>query len=62
MAWDGCGPGVEGETNMSEQQSAAQRLGLTEQELVETIIHLAFSAGWPKAMSAIGVARDVFSA
>lgn len=36
--------------------------GLGREELVETIIHLAFYAGWPKAMSAIEVAREVFSA
>lgn len=34
--------------------------GLTEDELKEAIIHLAFYAGWPKAMSAITVAKDVF--
>ena len=34
--------------------------GLTEAELVETIVHLAFYAGWPRAMSAITVAKDVF--
>jgi 4-carboxymuconolactone decarboxylase len=35
-------------------------LQLTETELKEAIIHLAFYAGWPKAMSAITVAREVF--
>jgi 4-carboxymuconolactone decarboxylase len=34
--------------------------GLSEVELVEAITHLAFYAGWPRAMSAIAVARDVF--
>lgn len=34
--------------------------GLTETELKEVITHLAFYAGWPKAMSAITVARRVF--
>ena len=34
--------------------------GLTEAELVEVITHLAFYAGWPRAMSAIAVAKDVF--
>lgn len=38
----------------------AQVNGLTETELKEAIIHLAFYAGWPKAMSAITVAREVF--
>ncbi len=34
--------------------------GLSKQELSEVITHLAFYAGWPRAMSAIGVARQVF--
>jgi 4-carboxymuconolactone decarboxylase len=34
--------------------------GLTEEELIETITHLAFYAGWPNAITAVGVARDVF--
>jgi 4-carboxymuconolactone decarboxylase len=34
--------------------------GLTEDELKEVIIHLAFYAGWPRAMSAITVAKEVF--
>ena len=34
--------------------------GVTETELKELIIHLAFYAGWPKAMSAITVAKQVF--
>ena len=38
----------------------AKENGLSETELAEVIIHLAFYAGWPRAMSAIKVARDVF--
>jgi len=34
--------------------------GLTETELKEVITHLAFYAGWPKAMSAITIAKRVF--
>jgi 4-carboxymuconolactone decarboxylase len=34
--------------------------GATEQELIEAITHLAFYAGWPKAMSAMAVAKRVF--
>jgi 4-carboxymuconolactone decarboxylase len=34
--------------------------GVTLEELVETITHLAFYAGWPNAVTAIGVAREVF--
>ena len=39
----------------------AKENGLTENELKEVITHLAFYAGWPKAMSAIAVAKRVFS-
>ena len=38
----------------------ARQNRLTETELKEAIIHLAFYAGWPKAMSAITIAREVF--
>jgi 4-carboxymuconolactone decarboxylase len=34
--------------------------GLTETELVEAITHLAFYSGWPNAVTAVGVAREVF--
>lgn len=37
----------------------AKENGLTETELKEVITHLAFYAGWPKAMSAITVAKQV---
>lgn len=40
--------------------SKARENGLSEAELIEIITHLAFYAGWPKAMSAITVAKDVF--
>lgn len=39
----------------------AKENGLTETELKEVITHLAFYAGWPRAMSAITVAKRVFS-
>ena len=35
--------------------------GVKEQELVEAITHLAFYAGWPSAMTAIMVAKELFS-
>lgn len=38
----------------------AKQNGVTEQELIEAITHLAFYAGWPKAMSAMTVAKQVF--
>jgi len=40
----------------------AKHNGLTETELIEAITHLAFYAGWPKAMSAMSVAKQVFRA
>ena len=33
--------------------------GVTESELSELVTHLAFYAGWPKALSAVTVARTV---
>lgn len=39
----------------------AKENGLTETELKEVITHLAFYAGWPKAMSALTVAKQVFN-
>jgi 4-carboxymuconolactone decarboxylase len=38
----------------------ARENGVTEAELIETITHLAFYCGWPKAMSAIAVAKETF--
>jgi 4-carboxymuconolactone decarboxylase len=35
--------------------------GVTQDELVEAITHLAFYAGWPTAMTAIKAARAVFA-
>lgn len=37
------------------------RNGLTETEIKEAIIHLAFYAGWPKAVSAMNVAKSIFN-
>lgn len=41
--------------------SKALKNGLSETELIEAITHLAFYAGWPKAMSALMVAKEVFA-
>ena len=38
----------------------ARENGVTEPELIETITHLAFYCGWPNAVAAINVAREVF--
>ncbi|PDS78076.1 carboxymuconolactone decarboxylase family protein [Rhizobium sp. L43] len=41
--------------------SIARQNGVTEDELIETITHLAFYAGWPNAVSAVAIAKDVFA-
>lgn len=35
--------------------------GVKQEELIELITHLAFYAGWPNAMSAIMVAKEIFA-
>ena len=35
--------------------------GMTREELIEAITHLAFYAGWPTASTAVGIARRVFA-
>jgi 4-carboxymuconolactone decarboxylase len=35
--------------------------GVSRDELIETITHLAFYAGWPCAATAVGIARRVFA-
>ena len=35
--------------------------GVTRDELIELVTHLAFYAGWPAANTAVGIARKVFS-
>ena len=39
----------------------ARKNGLTDEELVEAITHLAFYAGWPNAVTAVAVAKEVFA-
>ena len=41
--------------------SRALENGVTRDEIVETITHLAFYSGWPTAGTAIGIARQVFA-
>jgi 4-carboxymuconolactone decarboxylase len=39
----------------------ARQNGLSDAELIEAVMHLAFYAAWPSAVAAVGVARDVFA-
>lgn len=45
---------------MSYHLNRAMDNGLTETQAAEAITHLAFYAGWPNAMSAAAVAKDIF--
>jgi 4-carboxymuconolactone decarboxylase len=38
----------------------ARESGVTQEELTETITHLALYCGWPNAVNAINVAKEVF--
>src|SRR3989440_1330900 len=38
----------------------ARENGVTQEQLIETITHLAFYCGWPNAVNAINVAKEVF--
>jgi 4-carboxymuconolactone decarboxylase len=35
--------------------------GVKAEELIEVITHLAFYAGWPSAMSAVMIAKELFA-
>ena len=39
----------------------ARQNGVTEEELKEAILHLAFYTGWPNGMSAMAVAKNIFT-
>lgn len=39
----------------------ARENGLDSEEIVESITHLAFYVGWPRAASALSVAKSIFS-
>jgi 4-carboxymuconolactone decarboxylase len=38
----------------------ARQNGLTQEELIEAITHLAFYSGWPNAVTAVAIAKEVF--
>ena len=48
------------EAQLRSHMARARVNGLSEEELVETLTHLAFYAGWPNAINAATIARDVF--
>ncbi|AYW46735.1 carboxymuconolactone decarboxylase family protein [Tetragenococcus koreensis] len=48
-------PQLEAHLNMAKQN------GVTKEEIVELITHLAFYVGWPKAWSAFNLAKEIFT-
>lgn len=46
---------------LAESMNIGMDHGLTRSQIAELITHLAFYAGWPRAMSAVPVARQVFA-
>lgn len=38
----------------------ARQNGVKEEELIETITHMAFYSGWPSAVSALAITKEVF--
>jgi 4-carboxymuconolactone decarboxylase len=47
---------------MRSHMTRARAHGVTQEELIEVITHLAFYTGWPNAIIAVGIAREVFQA
>lgn len=43
------------------REFGAIKNGVTQEEIIETITHLAFYVGWPNAMSAVNRAKALFS-
>lgn len=41
--------------------SHAKENGVTKEEIAETLTHLAFYAGWPKAWAAFNMAKEIYS-
>ncbi len=46
---------------LSGHLARARENGVTDGQLKEVMVHLAFYAGWPRAMSAIAVAKNVLN-
>jgi hypothetical protein len=44
------------------EPAGARAHGVAQKDLAEVITHLAFYTGWPSAVSAVGIAREVFHA
>ncbi len=54
------GGGILDESLRSHLKKAREN-GITKDEIVEVITHLAFYAGWPKAWAAFNIAKEIFA-
>ncbi|WP_207940992.1 4-carboxymuconolactone decarboxylase [Enterococcus sp. DIV2402] len=51
---------TQGVPQLEAHLNIAKQNGVTKEEIVELITHLAFYAGWPKAWSAFNLAKEIF--
>lgn len=51
---------TQGAPQLEAHLKIAKQNGITKDEMVELITHLAFYAGWPKAWSAFTLAKEIF--
>lgn len=51
---------TQGAPQLEAHLKIAKENGVTKEEIVELITHLAFYTGWPKAWSAFSLAKEIF--
>lgn len=51
---------TQGVPQLADHMKIAKKNGVTKDEMVELITHLAFYAGWPKAWSAFNLAKKIY--
>ncbi|GAA5422493.1 Carboxymuconolactone decarboxylase family protein [Tetragenococcus halophilus subsp. halophilus] len=51
---------TQGVPQLEAHLNIAKQNGVTQEEIVEVITHLAFYTGWPKAWSAFNLAKEIF--
>ncbi|MCF1686055.1 carboxymuconolactone decarboxylase family protein [Tetragenococcus halophilus] len=52
---------TQGVPQLEAHLNIAKQNGVTKEEIVEVITHLAFYTGWPKAWSAFSLAQEIFT-
>ncbi|KAF1299467.1 4-carboxymuconolactone decarboxylase [Enterococcus sp. JM4C] len=51
---------TQGAPQLEAHMNIAKKNGVTKEEMVELITHLAFYTGWPKAWTAFNLAKEIF--